>query len=262
VWTDILSGKFAIWTAKRWLRTVYRDTPVPLEKALSLRSTTQCKNALLPPGWMVRTSGRSLRNRFLASQLADVELGTWRLAASTLNLLECQVRHLKPQIVLEFGSGVSTACLARYMQELHGDSDRVYVFSIEQDASFAEETTQLLEALQLDKNVRIIHAPLQPQVIEGIQTTCYNLPIGFLKTVLGNYCPGLVMIDGPAAESNARFGTLPLVRRFLAPKAWFFLDDALRDEELEVAQLWKRLRYIRINGVYLNGKGLLVGQVA
>jgi hypothetical protein len=40
------------------------------------------------------------------------------------------------------------------------------------------------------------------------------------------------------------------------------LDDALRDEELQVAQLWKQLEYIQVDGVYLNGKGLLAGRMA
>ena len=262
VWADILKGKPAIWIAKWRLRAAFRGAPVPLEQVLSLRATSQCENILLPAEWTVRSTGRSLHNRFLSSRLADVELGTWRLSAWTLNLLERQIQSLKPQVVLEFGSGVSTVCLARYMQELHGDLNRTFVFSIEQDADFAQETTQLLKALQLDRHARVTCAPLRPQVIEGIQTTCYDLPHSLLQSALEHDRPDLVVIDGPAGESNTRFGDLALVRQFLAPQTRFFMDDALRDEELQVAQLWKRLEYIQVDGVYLNDKGLLAGRIA
>jgi len=262
VWADILKGKLGIWIAKWRLRAVYRGAPVPLEQVLALRSTSQCENALLPAGWTVRSTAKSLRNPFLSNQLADIELGTWRLSAWTLNLLERQIRHLEPQVVLEFGSGVSTVCLARYMQELHGNLNRTYVFSIEQDADFAQETMRLLKALQLDQYVRVICAPLRSQVIEGVQTTCYDLTHTRLQSVLGTHRPDFVLIDGPVGESDTRFGDLALVRDFLAPQARFFMDDALRDEELQVARLWKKLAYIQVDGVYLNGKGLLAGRIA
>lgn len=244
------------------MRVAYHDKPIPLSALLLLQKFARGEDVLFPELHTVRISGKALHNPFLSSRLADIELGTWSLAADTLNFLEQQVQILKPKVVLEFGSGISTACLARYMQELHGNSNRVYVFSIEQDAEFLQRTKQLLETLHLEKYCRVVYSPLRARLIEGIRTTCYDLSEDFLREVLEDNRPDFVVIDGPAAEPGARFGTLPLVRHFLSPGARFFLDDALRDGELRIAQLWSRLLYMQVDGVHLIGKGLLVGKVA
>lgn len=261
VQNNILERRFLIHFGKWSLRLIYRNRPVPISRVLFLRNLAHGEDVLFPKLQAVKTTGNTLRNPFLASQLANMEFGTWSLSTSTLNFLERQIQILKPQVVLEFGSGVSTACLTRYMQELHGNSNRVYVFSIEQELRFVKNSVQLLEALQLEKYARIVHSPLREQLIEGIQTTCYDLSGDFLEEFLEGNHPDFVVIDGPAAEPGARFGTLPLVRPFLNPGALFFLDDALRDGELKVAQLWSQLPDVRVQGLYLFGKGLLVGQV-
>lgn len=259
---NILEGRFIVKLGMRWMRVAYHDKPIPLSALLLLRKFARGEDVLFPELHTVRISGKALRNPFLSSRLADIELGTWSLATDTLNFLEQQIQNLKPKVVLEFGSGVSTACLVRYMQELHGDSNQVYVFSIEQDIDFTQNTEQLLEALSLKKYCKVIYSPLRERVIKGFQTTCYDLSEDFLNEVLKDTRPEFVVIDGPAAEPGARFGTLPLVQPFLSSNAWFFLDDALRDGELKAAQLWDRfLPDVRIHGIFLIGKGLLVGQI-
>ncbi len=235
---------------------------MPVSSVLLLRQFVRDRaDALFPELQSILTNGRTLRNSFLADRLAGSEFGEWSFSASTLNFLEDRLRVLRPKLVLEFGSGLSTVCLAHYMRELYGDSRRVCIFSIEQELNYAMNTMQLLEAAQLHRQVRIIHSPLRQQVIEGIRTICYDLNPDFLNDALGDERPDFVVIDGPSAEAGARLGTLPLVRQFLSPGAWFFLDDALRDGELRVAQMWDRLPYIKVVGICFVGKGLLVGRV-
>ncbi len=244
-----------------WLGFVYRDAPVPIERVLRLRRWGHGEDVLFPELQPLITTGRALKNPFLARRLADAEVGAWSPPATTLNFLEKQIRALKPKLVLEFGSGISTACLGRYMQEVHGDSDRIYVVSIEQELGFAAKTRQLVEGLQLDKYVRIIHSPLREQVIAGIPTTCYDLSGDILRAALNGRRADFIFIDGPCAEPGARFGTLPLTRPLVAPGARFYLDDSLRDGELQVAQLWSRVTGVDVQGMYVLGKGLLAGQV-
>ena len=255
------SQRFVVRRGKALLRRVYRDAPVPLNSLLFLRRLVTGENALAPKYGVARSTGRSLQNHFLASRLADVELGDWPLDHCTLDFLERQIQIHQPEVVLEFGSGVSTACLARYMRELHGDSDRVYVFSIDQELAYARETLQLLKAVEVEKHARVAHAPLREQLIDGSRTTCYDLSGDFVMGLLGGNRPDFVVIDGPAAGPDTRLGTLPLVQPFLKPGALFFLDDALRDGELGVAQRWSQLPAVEVNGVHLFGEGLLVGQV-
>lgn len=259
---NIFDRRFIVKLGIRWICAIYHDKPVPVSTLLFLRKLARGSDVLSLEFRAVRTDGRILHNPFLSSQLVNMEIGMWSLTVDTLNFLERQIQFLKPETVLEFGSGISTACLARYMQELHGNTNRMYVFSIEQDAKFAQETEHLLQTLHLEKYCRVVYSPLCDQLIEGIRTTCYDLRGDFLNKVLEDNYPDFVVIDGPAGGPGARFGTLPLVTPFLSSRAWFFLDDALRDGELKVAQLWDRfLPDVRIHGIVLTGKGLLVGQI-
>ena len=208
-----------------------------------------------------RTTGKSLSNPFLAKQLFDEELGGPRLSSSVLDFLEWRIRTIQPKIILEFGSGISTICFARYMKELYIDSETVRVFSIEQDQSYAHETREALKSLDLDKCATVVYAPLCEQVIEGIETTCYSLSTEFLKDLLRENRPDFILVDGPKEGKDFRFGTLPLIMPFLAPQTHFFLDDALRDNEINVAHQWNRFANIYPEGIYLFAQGLLVGQV-
>lgn len=241
------------------LRFLPRTTPVPVPKIRFLRRLCFGTDALFPPYDSLQQTGNGLRNRVLRDALKTEEMGTWSMSPLTLNFLEQEIRATRPAVVLELGSGLSTICLAQYMYETHGASDRIYVCSLEQDASVIERTLPRLKALNLDSYVKSFHAPLSWQVIEGVKTSCYSLPSEFIQTI-SKLRPGFVVIDGPASETD-RFGTLPLVRPYLNPDACFYLDDALRDGELDVAARWARLPYVQVNGIYLTEKGLLQGNI-
>lgn len=257
--SNVLERRLLTRFGKGVLKLLYQNRPVPLGKVLFLRRLSSSKDALVPDFQSITTRGGSLNNSYLASRLANIKLGMWSLTSDTLNFLENQLGMLKPRLILEFGSGLSTACLAKYMQELHGNSN-YYVLSIEQDLSFARKTLKLLEEFRLEKCARVIHCPLAQQVICGVNTICYELSDD-AKVALVDRHPDFVVIDGPSGDRGIRFGTLPLVLPFLMPGTSFFLDDALRDGELEVAQQWSGLSGIRIDGIYFIGKGVLSGQV-
>lgn len=107
----------------------------------------------------------------------------------------------------------------------------------------------------------VVYAPVVPTRVAGVDTSCYDLPDGFPQTVLRNRQPDLVLVDGPSGGGNVRFGTIPLVQAWLAPLASFFMDDALRDWELAIADAWEEIDGIYIFGIHLIGKGLLLGQI-
>jgi predicted O-methyltransferase YrrM len=251
-----LLGVWGLWL----LRQAYADRPVPLGTVRALWRLLGRPDALALGGRTTPEPERLLRNPFLARRLANVRLGAWSLDVHTLDFLEGEIQSRRPLGVLEFGSGTSTACLCRYMQELHGNSNQVYVTSLEQDLGVAKSTQELLKALGLDINVRIVHSALREQTIEGKDTICYDIPGELLGTLFSEWRPDFVVIDGPAAKPGQRFGTLPLIESVLRPGAWFCLDDALRKGELDVGQLWARRPCLRVNGIHLLGKGLLVGQ--
>lgn len=237
------------------------QTLLPLEDVLAWRRKQDRRaNALAIPGLWTVSDGRALRNPFLADALANDRLGIWALDAETINFLEERIASSRPSHILEFGAGVSTLCLARFMLEQGHDSGPV-VFSVEQNEWQAAQSRARLTALGLERLVRIIHAPLASQDIDGRQTDCYQLLPQALNEFLGGASPNMILIDGPAGDGNARFGTLPLIQRHVAPGAVFFLDDALRDDELAVAMGWTQRPGIAVNGLYALGKGLLTGTV-
>ena len=233
---------------------------VSLEHALRQQSSHPA-HSIAVPAWRTISTGEKLHNSYLANILRQEELGTWALDAQTLNFLEQEIIRLRPQAILEFGTGISTICFARHLFEIWGDTDKPRVFSIEQNEWQVEKSQRQLVDFGLEKSVRILHAPLTPQRIEDITTECYALPPSVLNEFLGELRPDFVVVDGPSGNSSVRFGTLPLVKAHVQETARFYLDDALRPEELDVAERWNALSYLSLSELRKIGKGILTGRM-
>lgn len=244
----------------RALGSLYGDRPVPVAGITLARRLASGEDPLLPPAAGVVTDGTAIRHPELRKLLADRELGLWSLGARTINWLEREVHRRRPGFVLEFGSGISTVCIAQFLADVHGEHSGLRVLSIDQDDKYAANTRALLESIGLADTVRLLACPLSMQTIEGLTANCYTKPSGDALEDIGMRAD-LVLIDGPAAENGARFGTLPLFQTYVAPNAEFVLDDALRDGELDTLRRWSRLPYVRVRGMRLIDKGLLVGRV-
>jgi predicted O-methyltransferase YrrM len=244
--------------AVRTLALVLRERAAPLTIIRVARGLDPRPDSLLPRYSSSAPTGSALSHPQLAKHLADREFGHWSLGIDVIELLSKEIERSRPSLILEFGSGPSTASMAQFMVDLHGFGGRLRVISIEQDARFAADTKSLVERMGLSSYVEVVHAPLRRQVIEGVETNCYDIPIT-VKDLIQDEKVDLVVIDGPAAESGARFGTLPLVRSMVSESALFLLDDALRDSELDVAARWARLPYLKVGGILIVGKGVLRG---
>jgi hypothetical protein len=108
--------------AKTALRRGSRGKPVPLPTLIRLRRFGGRTNMLTFRTASVVRDGTALANPFLADRLGDRRFGDWTISAQAMNLLERDIRARPPHRVLEFGSGLSTACLARYMAESAPDA--------------------------------------------------------------------------------------------------------------------------------------------
>lgn len=241
------------------LAFVLRGNPASLRVIRSLRLLDPRSDPLPPRYSSLAPKGSGLVHPVLAKLLADREFGLWALNLDVVGFIGDEIARTKPSLILEFGSGSSTVIFAQLMADLHGSDDCLRVISIEQNAEFVTETTSLLERAGLARHVRVIHAPLRRQVIEGIETNCYDIPDGAFGPADGAI--DLIVVDGPAAESGARFGTLPLARPLIAGDAVFLLDDALRDSEIDTATMWACLPYVHLEGIFLIGKGVLRGTI-
>ncbi len=259
---DIVRGRLYARVLIRVLGAAFGCRPIPLGVFRLIRRACRQTDALAPRANEVVAMGRLLRNPRLSNLLSEVELGDWSLDVATLNHLEEELKARRPELVLEFGSGYSTVCLAQYMSDLHARTNGPLVISIEQKESFADATRELLSKFGLLETSAVITAPVEKQIIEGVPTVCYGLHRSLLDRAFSGRRPGFCLVDGPISGLGSRYGTLPLVKDFFEDGTQFYMDDALRDSEMEIAERWRRLPYVNIVGLSLVGKGLLSGSLS
>lgn len=252
-------------TASFWIiKRRYADGPVPLAQIRPLHRLLSLfgkQHPFTPSNSQVLQSSKSLRNSSLAAELHFLQIGGYSLDIETLNFIELLIQQRHPSLILEFGSGISTLCMTHYMRELWGCEQLPYVVSLEQDPDYAARTRELLEANKLADFALVYHVPLALQRVTNKEVLCYDIPKDFPDAILSGRKPDFVIIDGPSGGGNTRLGTLPLVQNWLAPSAYFLLDDALRDWELSIANEWSRINGIQVLGIHFVGKGLLSGYV-
>lgn len=204
--------------------------------------------------------GGQLDHPVLATALRQVSIGTWSLGPKTVSYIQKVVETVRPRLVMEFGSGISTMCLAQFLadQTAAGGAPGSVV-SFEQSSDEASRTMDLLGRHGLGSHAEVVVAPLRMREVEGRYVNAYEFDPDVIDALTGTDKVDLVLVDGPAAESGARFGTLPLIRRFVRPGAVFLLDDALRDGELSAAAGWSRLPYLQVEGILPIEHGILRG---
>ena len=245
-------------------RAAFREIPMPLAACLALwRRAAACApgaDPLAPPAAMPHTYPSTSRPE-IAAVLEGLPLGEWSMTVAAIDFLLNQVERMRPLAILEFGSGASTLALACMMRRLHGASKTPHIFTVDQSPQYVQLIEPRLQLHGLRDSVRFMTAPLISQVIQGVRTDCYQLHDRELHEFFGPSRPDLVIVDGPAADYGGRFGTIPLVMKYLSDHAWIYMDDALRDSELSIADWWDRLGYVKDCGVLWLGKGLLTARL-
>lgn len=230
---------------------------VPPGLVLGAARLRRRENALLTPPRPV-----PLDDPRLASFFADRELGGWVLSAAAINRIARHLHQHRVQTVLELSSGVSTIVFCHLLRGTWPQGPKPAVVSLEQDASYLEQTRAELARFGADPDdAALLHAPVVEQLVEGTLEPAYEVDAAAVRAALGERAIDLVLVDGPAAGHGGRFATLPVVRPLLRRPAWFVLDDALRDSELDVARRWRSTPGIELVGYDVRGWGLLFGRV-
>lgn len=151
-------------------------------------------------------------------------------------------------LILEFGSGTSTVliakALARIGRQRHGKPATSQV-AFEHLEQYHAQTLANLKQSELADAVQLVLAPLQPYQAPNGNTYSYyschttlkelaqRLPVADLKV--------LMVVDGPPAATgqHARYPAVPAVLAQLkSARIDILLDDYIRDDEKEIAQLW------------------------
>jgi hypothetical protein len=215
-------------------------------------------NCLLRPDSPCFRTGKTINDSQVAEVLRSEESTPWRLTDDTINWLIDFLNWKRPQVVLEFGSGISTACLCLVLTRIHG-SDGFRLLSVEQDAGELERTLGRMSKLEGFHSCRVIHAPLVQTLVAERYTFTYDLGMKSDDWAwLGK--AEFILIDGPFAPGPCREGTLSQVRSHVKPGARFMMDDALRGKELLTGALWAQSG-ISVEGILTLGEGIMIGSV-
>lgn len=156
----------------------------------------------------------------------------WEAAPDLLRLLYSLVLALRPRHVVEFGSGLSTAVLARAAR----DSSASVITSIESDPKFAGSTSELVGN---DAGaVSLQCAPLVARVHHGWLGPSYLVD----RSLLASTAPAdLVFVDGPPEILGGRGTMLPQALEYAQCGSIVLFDDADREGERDALASWERL---------------------
>ena len=159
------------------------------------------------------------------------------------------VARLRPQLVLECGSGTSTLWTA-YALRRNGSGR---VVALDHDAEYADATADVIAEHGLEQWAHVRHAPLAPTDTPRGSMPWYSTDLTDLAGI------ELLVVDGPpqATGELARYPALPLLADRLAPKARILFDDAHRPDEVAVLEAWRETYALQMEHE-LAGRALLL----
>jgi predicted O-methyltransferase YrrM len=181
------------------------------------------------------------------------EFHGWPISPDIGLFLIERIRERHHDLVVEFGSGTSTALFAKTMQTIRPGAAAVYSF--EHDPVYLHKTQTLLKHHGLGDQAALIHAPLIEWRDETGDYLYYDC-----NAMLATLAQRLAGAPGKTC-ANARYPAAPFIFKHLGQhEIDLVLDDANRSEEKAVIELWRafwRQRTIQIaDGKVASEKGL------
>lgn len=160
----------------------------------------------------------------------------WAGSPDFLLELARHARTVRPLVVVECSSGVSTVVLARCLQ-LNGGGK---LYSLEHDRAYAQQTRAQLLRHGLQEWAQVLDAPLITHDLGG-DLGGEKWPWYDLAQLPPEIGIDLLVVDGPPQTTGplARYPAAPLLFPRLAPGAVVFLDDALRPDEQAALARWQ-----------------------
>jgi len=152
--------------------------------------------------------------------------------------------------IIEFGSGVSTLAISNLIKK---NNLKCSFVSIEDNKEWFDYINSFLSRNDLQKNVKIIYAPLESSDLALGDNLWYSMQA--LNNGISKESKfSLAFIDGPAAWKPkirlSRYTAVPYLINFLAEEFSIYLDDTNRKGEKEVLSLWHQkynLKFEQIN---------------
>ena len=156
----------------------------------------------------------------------------WSVTPAMAHNLAARLCAQRPRRILEAGSGVTTALLARYA-ELTGAE----VVTLEHDPRYFRQTATLLDQFALRQAVDLRLAALGPLRHKGPGVEVPGRVPWYRPLPEGPF--DLVFIDGPPQQVG-RAGALPALAGQLSVNGELWLHDGHRQHEQECLAAWRR----------------------
>ena len=167
-------------------------------------------------------------------------------------LLE-KMRSQNYDLIIEFGSGTSTALFAKAAEVMSGKTQKsavpktlkTEIVTFEHNQLYHEKTQKMLRARKLDGYVNLIHAPLidwKDERQDYLYYDCQSVLEDLAEKYKSQKIKILVLVDGPPGSTckNARYPAVPIIFNAFAKQSIdIVLDDASRPEEKATIDLWR-----------------------
>jgi hypothetical protein len=187
-------------------------------------------------------------------EMVDVEAAVppmrlWAVSPDALLVLVQEMLLVKPSLVVECGSGVSTLWMALAIKQ-RGLDTRIVALDHEQE--YADKTTRMLRLHGVDDIASVRIAPLVDVKSEdGVQPWYDPSAIADLKDI------GILFVDGPPGTAGqlSRLPAVPQLWDRLAPTASVVVDDSFREDEQSIVDRWLQLHPELVREHYDTEKG-------
>lgn len=193
----------------------------------------------------VETELRAVVNIRPVTGPLPLEMSGWAMHAVLGETIAREIALNQPRLVLECGSGSSTAFIAYCLSQFCPDGR---VVSLDHEAEYADKTRRLLQKVGMTGRAEVVTAPLHTCQVNGQEVEWY----GFEPASLGEQRIDLLVVDGPPGNHarRARYPAVPILREYLADEAVVIMDDGNRSDEKEIARLWSEelgggLQYVK-----------------
>lgn len=238
-----------------FLRRKGKETPLPLsfweEEKKRLNRYSSKTDILLPAQRLVKSKGSRVSIGAISGMIGQDTIGVWTLDRLTIVTIWMQLLHFRPKVIAECGCGISSLVIAKYLSL--GLSDGICI-SFEQSEPEKRRVEDRLTREGINDRVHIIHTPVNDKGE-------YIFNEEQILAALGGKQLECIIIDGPGGPDKCRENTLPSLMKFAAPDCRWWIDDALRDGEMEFLRTWEQLPGIKVAGIIPVGKGLGAGTV-
>lgn len=179
----------------------------------------------------------------------STERHSWPISPDFAHYLIELIETHPYDLIIEFGSGVSTVIIGKVLaarQQRASDTTATAFLSFDHLEHYHDQTLLNLRQAGVEAFVELHLAPLQPYAAANGNTypyySCQPALTAWQQQHPHSHLRILVIVDGPPAATgrHARYPALPVVlSHFADAHIDLLLDDYIRDDEKEIAQLWQ-----------------------